>query len=133
MVKNMKMNNVSAPAKLMKNDSSSRPKSVFHAAIYNMGKIINNYELEKDKKRIDKSFNYKFSKNEKLVPDNVLLNNIYRKPRRKFIITVVSPPEVSSTASSKSVNNTKGSTKTVRRKFIITDNDTPQKLNYKLV
>ena len=133
MVKNMKMNNVSAPAKLMKNDSSSRPKSVFHAAIYNMGKIINNYELEKDKKRIDKSFNYKFSKNEKLVPDNVLLNNIYRKPRRKFIITVVSPPEVSAASSSKSVNNTKGSTKTVRRKFIITDNDTPQKLNYKLV
>ena len=121
----VKRNNVSAPAKLLKNSSSSKPKSAFHIAIYNMGKILNNYELEKDKKKIDKLFKSKFSKNEKLIPDNVLLNNIYRKPMRKFIITVVSPSPVS--------ESTKTSSKTVRRKFIITDNNEPKNLNYKLV
>jgi len=120
-----KRNNISAPAKLLKNSSSSKPKSAFHIAIYNMGKILNNYELEKDKKKIDKLFKSKFSKNEKLIPDNVLLNNIYRKPMRKFIITVVSPSSVS--------ESTKTSSNTVRRKFIITDNNEPKKLNYKLV
>ena len=85
----VKRNNVSAPAKLLKNSSSSKPKSAFHTAIYNIEKILNNYELEKDKKKIDNLFKSKFSKNEKLIPDNVLLNNIYRKPMRKFIITVV--------------------------------------------
>lgn len=120
----VKRKNVSAPAKLMKN-SSSKPKSQFHTAIYNIDKIFNNYELEKDKKKIDKSFKSKFPKNEKLIPDNVLLNNIYRKPMRKFIITVVSPTPVSESA--------KSSSKTVRRKFIITDNDDPKNLNYKLV
>jgi hypothetical protein len=120
-----KRNNISAPAKLLKNSSSSKPKSAFHIAIYNMGKILNNYELEKDKKKIDKLFKSKFSKNEKLIPDNVLLNNIYRKPMRKFIITVVSPSPVS--------ESTKTSSNTVRRKFIITDNNEPKNLNYKLV
>ena len=122
-----KRNNVSAPAKLVKNGSISQPKSVFHTAIYNMGKIFNNYELEKDKKKIDNLFKSKFSKNNKLTPDNVLLNNIYKKPRKKFIITVVTP-QVSDGKSGKPSSESR-----TRRKFIITDNDSPKNLNYNLV
>lgn len=72
-------------------------------------------------KRINVSASEKLLKNF----NNVLLNNKYRKPMRKFIITVVPPTPVS--------ENAKTSTKTVCKNFIITVNDAPKILNYKLI